>query len=390
MLLAAGLSPALFFSTRFMQNKLASSSPPPVLKIGILTFHRCINYGSYWQARCLAEGLQARGHEVVILDHDARRVNLAEWKCALQPVLPTAVPATDHALYRQKTEKFFGLFEGLPLSPRFALDHPADMEEYDLVVVGSDEVWNLAHPWFGRCPLFYGEGVRARHLVSYAASFGNHDAAWGLEAAWAEKLRNFDLISVRDANSQTIVGNALGFRPEMVLDPCLQFAVVPDARDLSHLPQPYVAVYGHNFTESFSREIRRWADQQGLPLVSIGYRNDWADVQWLTADPHDFAHFMAGAAAVATNFFHGCVFALRNARPFACETTPYRRFKLEGLMAKIGGTGHLLPAGTPSAVFDACLGQPLDAAIIQNIDRLRQTSGAYLDRALALSQLQPA
>ena len=21
--------------------------------IGVLTFHRCINYGSYWQARCL-------------------------------------------------------------------------------------------------------------------------------------------------------------------------------------------------------------------------------------------------------------------------------------------------------------------------------------------------
>ena len=24
-------------------------------RIGVLTFHRCINYGSYWQARCLVE-----------------------------------------------------------------------------------------------------------------------------------------------------------------------------------------------------------------------------------------------------------------------------------------------------------------------------------------------
>jgi hypothetical protein len=30
-------------------------------KLGILTFHKCINFGSYWQARCLAEGLRARG-----------------------------------------------------------------------------------------------------------------------------------------------------------------------------------------------------------------------------------------------------------------------------------------------------------------------------------------
>jgi hypothetical protein len=54
-----------------------------VLKIGILTFHRCINYGSYWQARCLVEGLRARGHHAAILDHDSRRINIAEWKCAL-------------------------------------------------------------------------------------------------------------------------------------------------------------------------------------------------------------------------------------------------------------------------------------------------------------------
>jgi hypothetical protein len=286
--------------------------------------------------------------------------------------------------------KFWQLFRGLPLSQRFPLDNPAAMAEHDLVVVGSDEVWNLAHPWFGHCPLFYGEGVRAARLVSYAASFGNHDAAQGLDPAWAEKLRNFDLISVRDANSQTLVENAQGYRPELVLDPCLQFEVAPDPRPDERLNRPCVAVYGHNFTESFAREIRRWAGQRGLPLVSIGYRNDWADEQWLDADPHDFAHFMAGAAAVATNFFHGCVFALRNARPFACETTPYRRFKLQGLMAKIGGEGYLLPAGTPAAVFDACLGQPLAPGIIQHIDQLRQTSGAYLGRALTITQPQPA
>ena len=127
-----------------------------------------------------------------------------------------------------------------------------------------------------------------------------------------------------------------------------------------------------------------------MPLISIGYRNDWADAQWLTADPHDFAHFMAGAQAVATNFFHGCVFALRNAKPFACETTPYRRYKLQGLMAKIGGTAHLLPEGTPAEVFDACLGEPLTPEILHNIERLRKTSHAYLDKALKLKHLQPA
>ena len=355
-----------------------------------MTFHRCINYGSYWQARCLAEGLAARGHAVEILDHDSARVNAVEWRCALQPTLPTAVPAADVPQYRQKVLRFWELFRGLPLSHRFALEQPEALGAYDLVVVGSDEVWNLAHPWFGYCPLFYGEGLPARRLVSYAASFGNHDATLGLDPAWAAKLRHFDLISVRDENSQTLVEQALGVRPELVLDPCLQFPVVPDPRPNERQQRPCVAVYGHNFTAAFAREVRRWAAGRGLPLVSIGYRNDWADEQWLTADPHDFAHFMAQASAVATNFFHGCVFALRNARPFACETTPYRRFKLQGLMRKIGGEGYLLPEGAPAAAYAACLGQPLDPAITQRLADLRRTSSAFLDRALTLPQLQPA
>ena len=352
------------------------------LKIGVLTFHRCINYGSYWQARCLVEGLRARGHYAVLLDHDSRRINIAEWKCAFRPMLPTVVPKSDYPLYREKILRFFRAVAMLPLSPRFQMEHPAAMEPYDLVVVGSDEVWNLCHTWYGKCPLFYGDGVLAQRLISYAASFGNYDACWGLEQPWVDKLRHFAMISVRDANSQLLVTNALGVEPALVLDPCLQFALEPEARHGDAVRAPYVAVYGHSFSAAFACEIRRWAHHSKRLLISIGYRNEWADAQWITADPHDFAHFMAHADVVATNFFHGCVFALRHTKPFVCATSPYRSHKLQGLMATIGGETYLLTDDTPSAVYDAHLGEPLDPAMLQTIDRLRHTSHAYLNQAL--------
>ena len=359
-----------------------------VLKIGVLTFHRCINYGSYWQARSLVEGLQQRGHHAVLLDHDSRRINLAEWKCAYQPVLPSAVITSDYPLYREKILGFFRAFEKLPLSPRFRMEDPAGMESYDMVVIGSDEVWNLYHPWFGKCPLFYGDGLRTRRLISYAASFGNYNAAGGLEQKWAEKLQNFDMISVRDENSQLIIKNALGFEPELVLDPCLQFSIEPEERSHLLMEEPYVAVYGHNFSEAFAGKIRRWANQNKLPLISIGYRNDWADEQWIIADPHDFAHFIARSQAVATNFFHGCVFALRNLKPFVCERTPYRSIKVHALMKTVGGEKHLLTEDAPDEIYNDRLTQPLDPVLSKNIDRLRKTSNAYLDRALAFKQVQ--
>jgi hypothetical protein len=353
------------------------------LNIGVLTFHRCINYGSYWQTRCLVEGLQRRGHHAVVLDHHSSRVNYSEWKCALQPVLPTHVPQSDHALYRQKIKKFFSIFETLPLSPAFELDNPAEMGEYDLVIVGSDEVFNLCHPWYGYCPLFYGDGLKASRLISYAASFGNYQASRGLDEDWANKLGNFDHISVRDENSRTIIKNALGFEAPIVLDPCLQFPVNWEPIELSQYNRPYVALYGHNFSDYFIREIRQWADSRKLPLISIGYRNDWADEQWLTADPNEFANFIAGSVAVVTNFFHGCVFSLINAKPFVCETSDYRSIKVQGLMKVVGGEQHLVGEDTPSAVYHERLSVPLDAGIQKKILSMRASSDAFLDQALA-------
>ncbi|WP_431112729.1 polysaccharide pyruvyl transferase family protein [Variovorax paradoxus] len=355
------------------------------MKIGVLTFHRCINYGSYWQARLLVEALQNMGHRAVLLDHHSRRVNMAEWRCALRPVLPTPVAPADRKLYAHKTRKFLESMASLPLSRRFALETSGAMDDYDAVVVGSDEVWNLWHPWYGRCPIFFGEGVRAKRLIAYAASFGNYPAGQGLPQHWAGMLHQFHSMSVRDANSRALLGAALGHAPELVLDPCLQFAPPPEPREPQH-KKPHrarhVAVYGHNFSDWFAVRMREWARKRNMRLVSIGYRNDWADTQWLTASPEDFARFMADADAVATNFFHGCVFALRNRKPFACENSAHRAIKIHDLLFALGAQHHLADADTPAAHCDAVLSEPLAPAIEARIAALRASSGEYLQQAL--------
>lgn len=347
------------------------------MKIGILTFHRCINYGSFWQAKCLADGIKNLGHSVEILDHFSARVNRAEWKCALQPVLPTPVPRSDYQWYKQKIEKFFEAFCSLPLSKPFPLENPALMDEYDLVVVGSDEVWNLSHPWYGYYPVFYGEGIRARQLISYAASFGNYDVTWKPDQNWVNKLYHFNKISVRDRNSQMIIGNILGFEPETVLDPCLQFPINLETKKL-----PYIAVYGHNFSDSFIKRVVHYAGTRKLPLISIGYRNDWADEQWLSAGPHEFATCISKSSAVVTNFFHGCVFSLLSSKPFACETSSYRNHKIQDLLIRVNALANLITEDSENKQFNTAMSETLDSGISSQIEHLRNSSEAWLKSAL--------
>jgi hypothetical protein len=352
------------------------------VRTAVLTFHRCINYGSYWQARCLLDGLAARGHGVELIDHRSARVDRAEWRCALEPMLPDRSPACDRPQYARKARRFFEAFEALPRSAPVDLEQPQGIGAYDRVVIGSDEVWNLDHPWFGGCALFFGHGLGPAELVAYAASCGNYHAMRGLDDWRAEGLRRFHHLAVRDQNTRRLVQSHTGSAPSVVLDPCLQFGAC-EAADSAHSPPARRAlVYGHHFTPWFAAEARRWARRRGVRLVSIGYRNDWADEQWLDAGPTEFDAAMRSACGVLTNFFHGCVFALRLHKPFMCEYSAYRSLKIQDLLADFSAGNHLAREGAPPEYFNDGMDQPLSPLIEARLALRRAMSEAFLDQAL--------
>jgi len=352
------------------------------MTIGVLTFHESINYGSYWQARCLVEGLSARGHPAVLLDHRCRTIRSRELRSAFQPELPARTPRRHHPALGRKVRAFADAVAGLPSTPPFPLDRPIEAGAFETVVVGSDEVWNFSHPWYGGKSVFFGDHLRADRLVSYAASFGNHEAANALDEGWAARLRRFDAVSVRDENSRAMVSAALGREPDMVLDPCLQF---PDVLPPAPARAPggagdYMILYGHGLPDWFAGAVRRWADETGVRVVALGYPHAVADENRADAGPLEFANLMAGARAVATSFFHGAVFALHYGKPLAAATSPYRRLKLEGLTTALGASHRLVDRD--EAAVGRLLDTPLEPVIAERLAEGRARSSAYLDRAL--------
>lgn len=351
------------------------------MRIGVLTFHKCINYGSYWQARCMVEALSARGHDAELLDHDCGCVRRAEVRCALQPKLPERTPRHELSIYARKTRRFVEAISALPLSKRFSLHEPQEVEEYDAILVGSDEVWNFRHPWYGSKPIFWGDGLRARRLVSYAASFGNHSAWDGIHPAWARKLGRFSSLSVRDQNSWHLVRGATEREAELVLDPCLLFP--GSAQQKANLKTPYALVYGYGFPAWLKRLARRWSYAADVRLVSVGYSNDFAHEQRIGDGPIEFAQLVSGASAVITNFFHGCVFGLLSGKPWATAPSDYRSIKIPDLAATLGAENRVVDSGIDDHRFAELMSTPLEPAVEQRLAGLRGRSEAYLDAALA-------
>jgi hypothetical protein len=344
------------------------------LRLGVLTFHRCINYGSYWQARCLVEGLRALGHEAVLLDHHDPVIARKEHACALQPLLPVRSDRADRRRHAAKVRAFAAAQARLPRSSPFPLSGPPE-ERFDAIVIGSDEVWNPSHPWYAGAGLFWGEGLEHLPLIAHAASSGSHVAPLPDDRAAA--LARFAAIAVRDRTTQAHVHAATGVVPSLVLDPCLQFPPEP-ARPLRRAP--YALVYGHDFPDWAGPAVRGWAASHGLQLLSVGYRNAFADAQWLESGPGGFASAVTGAAAMVTTMFHGSVFALNARLPFAAIPSDYRATKLTDLTTLLGARRHLVhePEG-----LGAALAEPPDAAVIDGIVALRARSHGVLRHALA-------
>ena len=96
------------------------------------------------------------------------------------------------------------------------------IDDYDVVICGSDEIWNIYSPTRGFDPTFFFDFIDKTKTKksSYAASFGFTSS---LKQDDLQSISNFlpefSYISVRDSNSKKIVSEIYDGPISKVLDP---------------------------------------------------------------------------------------------------------------------------------------------------------------------------
>jgi len=198
------------------------------MKIGIATFQWADNYGAVMQAHALQSYLREQGNEVEIINFQPQNFNsgLRQFIAAT----PKATLAKWEAFYKRKVFLDFRN-DYLQLTPD-SFNTTADLDKikdrFDLLITGSDQVWNPK--WLSQfeglwdlCFLRFA-GNKTRR-ISYAASFGHADSATisqEFQARIGAYLKEFDAISVREKSGIELV-NKLSGRDDaiQVADPTL-------------------------------------------------------------------------------------------------------------------------------------------------------------------------
>ena len=178
------------------------------MKVGILTFHRAHNYGAVLQCYALQETLKGMGHQVEVIDYRPRYIEDA-YKLSITSRLQTdSLGSFLKSVLREFMllptrfcrRKGFDSFIHNYLSLSREVIGTQIPNEYDVYVVGSDQIWNRAIT-DGYDNVFFCDfqfEKKGRKYISYAASTEQASMAESDISVFEDRLSVFDAVSVRE------------------------------------------------------------------------------------------------------------------------------------------------------------------------------------------------
>ncbi len=365
------------------------------LKAGLVTFYHLHHYGAILQAAATQRALASLGWDCETIDYFVNQdIRILKPPTSPGRAANDAYNALHYPALKRRWQRFEGFSKAhLNLTARRFRSWEELREArlpYDLLVSGSDQIWNPAIFPDGRFdPVFFGTFSPLRK-IAYAPSFGAARLPEGMEEELKGYLAGFSHLSVRELSGREIVREAAGREAAVVLDPTLLLT----AAEWSALAaEPvvrggdYILCYCISRSGALEPYIRRLAEETGLPVVQLcGTRRKLHPKAKLIFDagPAEFLSLFRNAAYVCTNSFHGTVFSVQFQRPFFTAVAPAElqdpeRSRTFSLLSRLGLTDRVVGKGDAAGLLDL----PGWPAAEARLNAARAGAMAYLKAALA-------
>lgn len=217
------------------------------MRIGILTFHRAHNYGAVLQCYALQQYLVNQGHSVSVIDYEPQEFrDFYNWcKPDFLKVRNPIELIRRLTILNRRRQRYASFRKFISLKLNLCPIGEIFSNPFDLVIVGSDQVWNCIN---GIDPFYWGaiKFPIQTTVASYAASMPDKIDK-ELSPRLKTLLDNFKYISVRETLLQTNLINLTGRNDiYQVVDPTLLLDTAEWAKIASSdrkIRQPYLLLY---------------------------------------------------------------------------------------------------------------------------------------------------
>lgn len=386
-------------------------------KTAIVSCYFQPNYGSMLQAYATQMALDRLGREnetirIDGLNREIRRRKLLYFtKAALTSdiLLSKAgmaasrirrrIPGNEYAdmirvrreTFQAFTDRFFRLTVPYPSLKDL---REACEENYDAVLVGSDQLWlpaNIAADYYTLS--FVPEQI---NTIAYSTSFGQAELPRGSRRAAARFLSRIRHIGVRERAGQQLIRRLCGRRVPVVLDPTLLFTGKEWTGIQEEAPiaeGSYIFCYFLGSNARHRRFASRLSEVTGCRIVALTHLDEYvrsdcgyADETPWEIDPSGFLNLIRHAAWVCTDSYHCTGFSILYERNFftfrrySRKTLQSTNSRLDTLLEQCGLSDRLLTGEEdPSDWLAPVSGYE---KVHSGLEKLRRYSWNYLVRSL--------
>ena len=329
-------------------------------KIGIITMHKVLNYGSALQAYALQRKLQELGCESELIDYIYPKP--VKKKVTLKSILHNIIVWCRNAIIgfptEKKKRKFHEFYDKNFILSEKVYDEDsikANPPQYDMYITGSDQVWN---------PRFAGSDVNFmlafapddKPKVSFASSFATDVIGEDKKALYAKYLSRYNAISVRESSGVSIVKELTGKDAVVCCDPTLlltkeEWGKLVEQSELD-IKYKYILVYVLSYMYNPYPYINNIIDSVrktlGLKVIYLVGRKEDAfkpnSTLIKSAGPADFAYLFKNAEFVITTSFHGTAFSLINDKPLlgVVDKNSDHDSRIQSLLKAAGAEGSIV------------------------------------------------
>ena len=334
------------------------------MRISIITCHDVYNHGASLQAYALQTYLGALGNDVEIIDYKPDYLCGDYQLCSIDnPKYEVAFVKYLYLLAKLpcrlislKRKRRFDEFKRdcLKLTRKYGSceELKKDPPQADIYIAGSDQIWNTLLP-NGRDAAFYLDfAPSSKKRISYAASFATAEVVEEFKPFVQRMLKNFDVISIRERCSLSLLeslGRKDGFAvcdPVFLLSRERWEALLPKL----YTKEKYLLVYDTEYSPKVKEIAMRIAKEKKLKIYNVSAtRIGYADKEKWSSSPFDFVQLVHSAEYVVSNSFHATAFSLIFERDFCVvNRTEGINERMKSLLACYGLgerlVTHYLPA----------------------------------------------
>lgn len=315
-------------------------------KVGIVTFHRALNYGAVLQSYALQKTVSSLGTDCEIVDYICPKIthDYTPFRVYKNDFLKSFAKSCVMCRRRAKRrDAFQSFFKNYLVKSSKSYD-PQNIGElkkdYDLFISGSDQVWSPRCVGFD--PAYFLTFADDKQKYSYAASFAVTKLPDEYLDEYKKRLSGFQKFSVREPSGEKLVNDLTGKTAETHLDPTL--LISPDEWKkiaVSKINKPYILIFTANPPVSLVNFALKLSKEKNLPIY---YINDAPHpvkhgINYVVAPTvEEFVGYFKNAEYVVTNSFHGTAFSvIFNKNVFVeFKNKSGRNIRSEGLLKSLG------------------------------------------------------